>query len=188
VRIPDFLSHLRVDDHGRPVPYINRWGQQRSELVSIQHDPWVHMPGVFYDDARETVPDFKAQNMGRQREIVARGLCQVCARQVPWSRRFLVISTMSVEEITLHGRRVAVVMEPWLDERCADFALTKCPGLIRKRRSDDLQLVQVRQRDATLIVSTGYVDGPLEDESRRVQPAMWCKVALSNLRATERAA
>lgn len=184
MRIPDWLSHLRIDERGRPVPYVNRWGPESTARLAIRHDPWCGMPGLFDDDQDEAVPDFKAQNMGRQREVVARGLCQVCARPVPWSRRFLVVSSISVEWVRVEalGRTVPVVTEPWLDERCAEFAMAKCPGLIRRDRDDDLRLVAVnRQRDAMLIVSSGWTQGHLEEKSRRVLPAMWAKIALTNL-------
>lgn len=187
MKIPLWLDHLRLDDHGRPVPYVNRWGAESLERLSIRHDPYVGGPGIFDDDSAELVPDFKAQNMGRQREVMARGLCQVCARPVPWSRRYLVISAISIDWITLdrHTEKTPVVTEPWLDGRCADFAMTKCPALIRRRRDEDLTLVQVRERNATLIVSSGWVEGPLEHESRELLPAMWAKVALTNVRILE---
>jgi hypothetical protein len=104
-------------------------------------------------------------------------------RGLPWSRRFLVVSSMSVEQIQLAGRAVAVVTEPWLDQRCAEFALGVCPGLIRRRTAHGLALVAVTsKREVQLVVSNGWVDGHLEDESKQVMPAMWCKVALTGVR------
>lgn len=183
IAIPDFLSHLRTDRRGLPVPYVNRWGAESVDRLEIRFDPHVGQIALFDNDQDELEPDFTAQNMQRQREVMALGLCQVCRRHIPWSRRFVVVSSMSAEEILLHGRRVVVVTEPWLDERCARFAIEKCPGLIRRTRGDDLELVRVRrQRDAQLVVSRGWAEGHLEGESREVMPAMWAKLLLSNVR------
>lgn len=184
MKIPDFLSHLRVDARGRPVPYVNRWGAEDVARLAIRHDHHVGGLAIFDDDEHEAEPDFTAQNFQRQRRCVAEGLCQVCARPIPWSRRFLVVSSMSVDFVYVEAlrRTVPVVTEPWLDERCAEFALAKCPGLIRRTRADDLTLVPVRrEKDAQLIVSRGWVEGHLEAESRETEPAMWCKIALAKV-------
>lgn len=179
---PPFLAHLRTNARGRPVPYINRWGGEDVNRLSIRHDGYVDRPGVFLDDSAQPEPDFFAQEMSRQRQCMAGGLCQVCGRPVPWSRRVLLVSSMSTEQITMHGKPFVVVTEPWLDERCAEFALTVCPALIRRRTAEDLVAVQVKsKRQVQLVVSTGWVDGPLEAESRRVMPAMWVKALVANV-------
>lgn len=182
--LPAHLAHLRTDRRGLPVPYVNRWGTGEDfDRLTIDHDSSVDMPGVFYRDLDLDVPDFMTQNMGRQRECMANGLCQVCGREVPWSRRFLVVAGLSVETIQLGHRRVPVVTEPWLDQKCAEFALKICPALIRRTRDEKLTLVPITsKRDVQLVVSTGWVEGPLEAESRRVLPAMWAKLALTSTR------
>lgn len=184
MRIPERLRHLRTDNRGRPVPYINRWGAEDAARLSIAIDPNVYdLPALFDDDSAELVPDFTAQNMQRQRECVARGLCQVCGRFIPWSRRYLVISSISVDQIDVDGRPAVALTEPWLDQICGTFALEKCPGLIRRRRSDDLKLLPITsQRQVSLTVSRGWVEGPIEEESKRLQPAMWAKVIVRDLR------
>lgn len=180
MRIPVFLAHLRTDDKGRPVPYINRWGPEDIRRLRIDDDPNINkQPAFFDDDGYELAPDFLAQNMQRQRECMTVGLCQVCGRPVPWSRRFLVISSMSVDQIDVQGQAAVAVTEPWLDERCATFATKVCPGLIRRTKADDLQLVEVTsKRQCVLTVSHGWIEGPLEQRSKLIQPAMWAKVIL----------
>jgi hypothetical protein len=181
--VPAFLSHLRRDRRGLPVPFINRWGAESTDRLSIEHDPNVGQLAIFDYDNHEPEPDFLHQNMQRQRKCMTLGWCQVCARPMPWSRRFLVVSSMSVEQVQVAGRPVAVVTEPWLDERCAEFALRICPGLIRRRTAHGLTLVPVTsKREVQLVVSNGWVEGHLEEESKRIQPAMWAKVALIGVR------
>lgn len=177
--VPSWLSHLRRDRRGLPVPYVNLWGPEAIDRIEIRHDRHAGQRAVFLDDSGQAEPDFTRQHMGRQRECMLAGLCQVCGRGVPWSRRHLVIADMSVERITLHSTRVPVVTEPWLCERCAVFALRTCPALIRRTRSESLTLVPVTSRRQVLLtVSTGWVDGPLEAETRARPVAMWAKAAL----------
>jgi hypothetical protein len=174
-----WLSHLRRDRRGLPVPYINRWGGEDLGRVTIDYDPHVRQRAAFLDDSQEPAPDFTAQNMGRQRHCMVAGLCQVCARPVPWSRRNLLIAPNSVEQVKVEGRVVPVVFEPWLDDRCTEIATKWCPALIRRRREEQLTVIPVRsQRDARLVVSTGWFEGPLEEGTRRAPVAMWVKVAL----------
>ena len=181
--IPPWMSHLRRDRRGLPVPYINLWGPANDvDKLSIRHDRNVGRPAVFMDDEGFDTPDFTSQNMQRQRECWTQGLCQVCARPVPWSRRWLVIAAMSVETITLHGRDIPVVTEPWLCQRCADFAITTCPDLIRRRRDERLTLIPVTsKREVALTNSIGWIEGPLEEKSKRIQPTMWVKAYLLHI-------
>lgn len=181
MKVPDWLSHLRVDRRGLPVPYVNRWGLDENDaLLSLEHDPNVGRLAVFYDDSQETEPNFRAQNMQRQRECTMKGLCQVCRRPVPFSRRTLIVSSISVETVHVEGRGdCAVVTEPWLCSRCALFAVDRCPALIRRRHDEDLTIFSIRRpSDYQITVSLGWVEGPLEAQSRETPPAMWAKIIL----------
>lgn len=161
------------------MPYVNLWGPEETGRFRLAHDPHVGRRAVFLDDADELVPDFTRQNMGRQRRCMAEGLCQVCGRPVPWSRRFLVLAPLSVEWVEVGGRERPVIHEPWLDERCAAIATGWCPALIRRRRDEELHTVPVRSKlDVELVLSVGRVDGPLAAETAVDPVAMWLKVAL----------
>lgn len=175
----DWLSHLRTDRRGLPVPYVNVWGDEASLPVRLEYDVNVRARAVFTDDAGQSVPDFTRQCMQRQRECMVQGLCQVCARPVPWSSRFLVVSSISVEQIELKGGRAPVVIEPWLCARCAHIATRRCPALIRRTTADDLHLIPVTsKRQVKLISSVGWVEGALEQETKADPPVMWLKLAL----------
>lgn len=182
MKAPEFLSHLRTDARGRPVPVVNRWGlEEKQEHVAIRYSWLVGGAAVFYDDQDETEPDFKSQNIGRQREITLQGLCQVCARQVPWSRRFLVISSVSVGRVTSPGERqgAITVTEPWLDQRCAEFAMKYCPALIRRADADDLTLVSITsKKDCEILVGTGTIDGFPETKEHPV--AQWASILIKS--------
>jgi hypothetical protein len=177
-----WLAHLRRDRRGLPVPYVNRWGpEDTGDRLTVAYCRYARQPAVFLDDSAEMVPDFTRQHMGRQRECMVEGLCQVCARPVPWSRRNLVVAPNSVEWVEVTGIRgqVPVVFEPWLDDRCAEIATQRCPALIRRRHEEQLEVVPVRSpREVQLVVSTGWVEGHLEEQTRRHHVAMWVKAAL----------
>lgn len=153
-----WLGHLRRDRRGIPVPWINRWGPESVEATEIRYDPHAGQLALFHDDHGE-VPDFTAQNMGRQRQAVACGLCQVCGRPVPWSRRFLVLSRISAEHVTAAGRVMLAISEPWLDQRCALLATTTCPALIRLKSTEEIQLLAVTaKRQVERVLSVGALD------------------------------
>lgn len=177
-RIDAWLGHRPKDRRGLPIPYINRWGP---EEVYVSYDPRVGRRAAFQRDAGDEV-DFTRQNFQRQRECVIDGLCQVCARQVPWSRRFLPVASLAVDWVPVPGRSepIAAVYEPWLDERCAEIATRWCPALIRRAREDQLLIHPVRsKRDVQLLLSVGSVDGFPDTVESPV--AMWAKVAVLSL-------
>ena len=180
VKVPAFLAHLGTDGKGRPVPYVNVWGDaERVDRWTVRHDRVIHGRAMFYADTPSEGPNFFKQSPQRQRECMVRGLCQVCGRFVPWPDRVLVVSSVSTGRVDVGGYGMVVVSEPWLDPGCADVALNVCPALIRRRSVADLTLASVRsQRECELVVSTGWVDGPFEYVTRTWPAAMWVKVHL----------
>lgn len=182
--VPEWLRHRPTDRRGIPVPYINMWGNEAELAARWRIAPDRHLGGelaLFLDDDPDGAPDFTQQHMARQRECMVEGLCQVCARHVPWSRRWLVVADISTNNVRAHGATFAVVHEPWLCQRCALFAVEHCPALIRRRRADSLLLVPITRRgDVDVFVSRGFVDppAPCAAESRRIKPAMFVKVTV----------
>lgn len=180
MKVPDWLSHLRRDRYGRPIPTVNRWGKVEDQAKAfVQFDPAVGMDAAFYFDGDETEPDFTRQSMQRQRRCMVLGECQICGRQIPWARRHLVFSSVSTSTVQSPGPAQGrlVVEEPWLDRRCAEFAIDKCPELIRRGRGEDLDLVAVTdKRDVQQIVKTGAVDGHPQTWYRPV--ALWVALAV----------
>lgn len=156
-----WLDHLRRDRRGLPVPYINAWGAESVERGRVEVDPLVGGPAWFVDDYGDE-PDFTRQNPQRQRRCMVEGLCQVCGKPVPWSRRNLVVADLSVKWQYVAERRcvVPVVAEPWLCDRCCAIAVDWCPALIRRSREEHLQVVRVRSvREVALVVSVGEIVG-----------------------------
>lgn len=180
---PAHLAHLRTDRAGRPVPYINVWGDHNDvDRLRIAYDRNVHRIGTCYVDDDTAEPNFRQRAPQRQRECVVRGLCQVCARPVAWPDRQLVISSVSVQDVMLYGERTAAVIEPWLCPDCADFATRICPALIRRRRDEDMVVASVTSPDhCQLVISEGWVSGPYEMATKRDPVAMLVKIHLFGL-------
>lgn len=178
--VPLRLAHLRRDRRGLPVPFVNGWGPDADvSRIAVRPDRTVRRDALFDDDEDQDEPDFTRQNMQRQRLCMVDGLCQVCERPVPWSRRFLVVSDISIQRIELGGEEWVSLTEPWLDEECARLAVDRCPALVRRTRRDNLSLAKVTsKREVQLVVSEGWVEGPLAAPTRANPVAMWVKVLL----------
>lgn len=177
--VPARLNHLRRDRRGLPVPFVNAWGApDQVSLYAVRYDSTAGGEALFRDDDRELAPDFLHQSPQRQRWCTYHGWCQVCGRPVPWSRRFLVLSSISLTVITVAGRERVAVTEPWLCEQDARLAIQHCPGLIRRQHDDDLRMVQVRRQDVELASSSGWVEGPLAEYTRTHPVVMWLKMML----------
>lgn len=191
-----WLAELPRDPRGLPIPWINRWGAETAAAARVSWDRHIERPAVFHDDHGDTV-DFTRQNYGREREAMVTGLCQVCGRFTPWSRRNLVLSAHTVEQVDLGGGRIVpAVNEPWLDDRCAFIATTLCPALIRRAHDEDLNVVPVRSpREVELIVSVGALDFDALADKQAAHPdhlarlraaaqrgplGMWVKAVLLN--------
>jgi hypothetical protein len=175
-----WLDHLRRDRRGLPVPFINAWGERTIGSMRADHDPVVGGQAMFFDDHGD-VPDFTYQSPQRQRQCMVQGLCQVCGKPVPWSRRNLVISGMSVEwqYVADLRREVPVVTEPWMCDRCCAIATTWCPALIRRRVDEKMTVIPVRsQREVQIVVSVGSIDGPGLEWTRQRPVFMHAKLRL----------
>lgn len=194
VHIPAWLSHLRTDARGVPVPFVNQWGvPEDPRRYFIRHDRLVKAPALFYEDDHETIPDFTRVNVQRQRQAVLEGLCQVCGRQTVWSNRFLAIAPSTVDTLEVDGHVVPTTFEPWLCKMCALFAVKHCPALIRRREDEQLQLIPVTAREQ---FGYGYTAGIIDqlplgvaspatrdiaEETARVRPIHTVKVVLRAL-------
>lgn len=178
--VPEFLTHLRTDQRGVPVPYVNRWGEIADDRVGVETDRHVSKAAaVFLYDEGQQEPSFVHMSPQRQRECMARGLCQICARQVPWSRRFLVVTGHNVDNVLMNRVVTPSVNDPWVDERCAVWARDNCPELLRVPEGASIELVPITsKRQVQFSVYRGYADGPLEGVDQAIQPILWVQAGM----------
>lgn len=152
------------------MPFVNAWGPENARVAE---DRLAGGLAWFRDDVGD-VPDFTAMNPQRQRRCMVEGLCSVCGKFVPWSRRNLVLAALSVRQIMVAGRRMPVVKEPWLCDRCCAIAVSWCPALIRRRRDEQLHVVPVRAaREVTPVVSVGALRLPGYEWTEQDPVRMW---------------
>lgn len=182
MRIPSHLSHLRVW-HGYPVPIVNCWTEEAEDwrwYMDVDRNlppDCVSRYGIF-TQGEPGVGDalLAKQCPQRQRKIMIRGLCQVCGVELK-NRRYLAISTRStvhpIEVDEISGPKPATA-EPPLCKRCAAFAVKVCPGLIRRRREDDL--IVGRLHDFRLVTVSGYMEGPEEQAQIAAGCILWVKL------------
>lgn len=183
VPIPQHLADLPTW-HDLPVPTISCWAGELPETTwSWRHDEHVDRQAWFTPDwtAGDGDAVIGRQNPQRQRRSAMLYRCQVCDAEIPERRAWLVVSARAtLQPVTVDGRRgkSLVVTEPWLCHPCAAFSISVCPGLIGRRRTDDL--VMHRPNHWLNIMSTAYMDGPLAEEAKIVQPALWVKIAVGD--------
>jgi hypothetical protein len=173
---PLSFRHCLRDSQGRAVPYVNIWsGELPEETWRMTYDTGLKMLGIAMPVAKRGVgePDFTRQAPDRQRECMIRRRCQIChvGTQCEW---LVVSNSVGSRTIMYEGKKTLVLTEPWMCKPCADYAISTCPALIRRRRDDDLILCKpIRYR---LGYSQGWVEGPLQERSQREMPAMWAEV------------
>jgi hypothetical protein len=182
MNIPEHLRHLPTWK-GLPVPYVNHWGTgEPTADWSIRFDRTLRQIAAFCADHLDGPADFTRQCVQRQRECALLGLCQVCKRTLDWPDRRLAVSSISTETVQIQDRRVPVLTEPWLCEDCASFAILVCPSLIRRGRHEDLHVVTMSgPEDCKLVLSSGWIEGPLEAATQAHPVAMWVKILLLNV-------
>ena len=193
-QIPYFLHHLRRDRHtGLPVPVINIWSgeQRRGELRPVvRFDPLVDGLAYFTKgQPGQGHPDFFRQHPARQRRSMVLGRCQVCDRKLITDGWLPVGPGIQSHMAALPAHAVALT-EPWLCDDCADYASHHCPGLIRRRRGERVEMLRARPGDPrfTMIMSQAWVEGRLEEYTKRVQPVLWVKLLVTDIELAGRAA
>jgi hypothetical protein len=181
VKLPATMRDCLLDAYGRPVPYVNIWsGEMPEDRWIITYDVGVGRPGIAVPRGCRGVgvPDFTRAAPDRQRECMTRKRCQICRRS---GAEWVVLSDkVSTRTIEIAGKATLTFTEPWLCKPCADFAVRGCPELLRRTRDEDLMLV--RPVDFTLGWSSGWMEGPLEEETKASHAAMWGEMYLHTAR------
>lgn len=181
IPIPEHLAHLPVW-HGLPIPTIASWSSEYPEQEwrwrydhHVQRQAWFSI-----GEAGVGTPVLGRMNPQRQRRSASTLRCQVCDAALEAGRAWLAVGPGTRETVTVEGRvgTANVVYEPWLCAPCARYAVAVCPGLVGRRRTESLVLH--RPRTHLLIMSTAYMDGPLAEEAKKVLPALWVKIAVSD--------
>lgn len=125
---------------GLPVPYVAAWTGETPFVVRSCLFAGGRMALVESGRKFTGTPVLGEMNVTRQREVIARRLCQVCAAPLGAGPRWLV---SLFEGDTGVG---PMVREPWACASCLAFALGACPRLVgQRRRAEDLFVLAVNE-------------------------------------------
>lgn len=176
--IPEHLRNLPTW-RGLPVPYVAQWSSEVEESFVIRPDPlYQDREAVFFSAGAIGEGEAILGNMSmvRQRETLALGMCQVCRRRVAGGKGYLVQSanTSKVVPINNSPAMALVITEPWLCRRCLEFSLETCPGLIRRKREDDITIL--RPTRWLIGCSSGWVEGEFEEHTKKHPCLMWGEI------------
>lgn len=158
---------------GVPVPYTASWSDEESFFVG--RCPYAQRDAIRQPDARgRGKPQFGKPHSDRQRQVIARDLCDLCAR--PLKNRTKV--SLSHARPVTHGAEGLAILqvEPMLHKECASVSMQHCPSLRRDTASGSLIVRQVsRHRVQFVIMSEEYVE---QMTGRRVKSIGHAKVEL----------
>lgn len=169
-RIPGHLRHLTRDPAtGWPVPHVNAWTSETDE-TAVRLGAWHGYPAFTAPSSPgEGRADFTRQHMNRQRDIAYARECQVC--RTLNAPLLIVAPGISGQIATVAGTVMALFSEPFICHRCASFALEHCPGLIRRRRDEQLQVIEPAV--SHLVPSLGT-----HDNVPGASAVLWCKIGI----------
>ena len=123
-----------------PVPYTVSWSDEQT--VHLDRCPHAKTIAMCNPMARGVgKPKFGAPHMQRQREVIAKGLCDLCGK--PLAARTKV--SLSQARPVLHAARPGDVLqvEPLLHRECAAMSMEHCPSLKTQARDSTLMIRQV---------------------------------------------
>lgn len=141
---------------GTPVPFTVSWSAE--EDITVGACPYggaqsliqPHRPG-------EGKPNFGKPHSVRQRQAIALGLCDLCAKSLKLRTKV----SLSHAKMRLNGADGPCVMqvEPLLCRECAATSMRHCPSLKRDIADGSLNIRQVtRYRVQMAIMSPEYVE------------------------------
>jgi hypothetical protein len=110
------------------VPHVASWTDESTDVV--RHCPMVGAPAA-YTRGRQGrgEPRWGELHPERQRRAMYLLRCQVCDTQLIHEDANLVVWDGLQHDEDGH----VVVLEPWLCDRCCQYALAVCPGLARQK-------------------------------------------------------
>jgi hypothetical protein len=144
-----------------PVPYTVSWTEE--EQFFLDRCRYFGRLAICQKVAPgEGQPRFGKPHSQRQRETIARGLCDLCGR--PLSHRTRV--SLSHARPIVHGAEGMAILqvEPLLHRECAAQSMQFCPSLRRDIRAATLMVRQVtRWRAQCAVMSPEYIGSIISD-------------------------
>lgn len=142
---------------GVPVPYAASWtAEEGTHVAPCRHAEG--RPSICQAVARgEGKPLFGKPHAQRQREVIAQGLCDLCAKPLKGRTKISLSHARSRMNAAEAGDVLQV--EPLLHKECAATSMQHCPSLRRDIREGRLMVRQVtRYRVQIAIMDPIYVE------------------------------
>lgn len=134
---------------GVPVPYTVSWTTE--ETISIGACPWGGPRSLIQPWAQgEGKPRFGSPHSGRQRQVIAEGLCDLCALSL--KVRTKVSLSHARPSPKAHKIGDILQVEPLLCKPCARISMEHCPSLKRDIRAGDLAIRQVTKHAVQMAI------------------------------------
>lgn len=125
---------------GVPVPYSVSWSSE--EHFFIGDCPYAKRWAICQADHRgEGKPQFGKPHACRQREVIANGLCDLCAKPLRMSTKVSLSHARPIAH-SANGWEILQV-EPLLHRACAAISMEHCPSLKRDIANGTLMVRQV---------------------------------------------
>lgn len=131
---------------GVPVPYVASWsGEESFFLGRCPHSsPLSGLDAIRQLQARGVgKPQFGKPHMDRQREAIARDLCDLCGKPLKNKTKVSLSQARPVGHAATYGDILQV--EPLLHRHCAAISAQHCPSLKRQIREGIYNVRQVFQ-------------------------------------------
>lgn len=128
---------------GVPVPYTAAWSaEEEPGMLYLAACPHAGRTAIRQRHARgQGKPRFGAPHMDRQREVIALGLCDLCAR--PLRHRTKVSLSQARPQLHAAAPGDILQVEPLLHKACAAQSMQHCPSLRRQMKEGSLHIRQV---------------------------------------------
>ena len=153
-----------------PVPYAAAWSAESRTFIASC--PWARCAAICQEEARgQGKPMFGTPHFGRQREVIVRGLCDLCARPLRNTTKV----SLSHARARMNGAKALDVLqvEPLLHRDCAAESVRHCPSLKRDIAHGTLEVRRVTRHAFQLALSNPkfiakYVPGYVENPNDRI--------------------
>lgn len=141
-----------------PVPNTASWSAEEGlSLGSCPYFSDAGLPALVQKDAQgQGKPLFGSPHSCRQREAMAKGLCDICGKSLRTSTKV----SLSHARPYPHGAEGWAILqvEPMMHRACAAIAIQHCPSLKRDVENGTLRIRQVfKHRVQCAIMSPEYV-------------------------------
>lgn len=176
------MIHQQLYFGAVPVPYTVSWSTEKR--MFIDRCPHAGRTAICQEERRgEGKPEFKNPHACRQREVIAKELCDLCARPLRLATKVSLSKARPRGNAATYGD--VLQTEPLLHRECAAISMKHCPALRRDIRDGSLEIRQVFRHQVQFAVFDE--EGTFELTGQRRRAIFMAKVQLLKWRPRDTA-